>query len=167
MKLKSFIYFLINTFCTQLHRMEVAWPSLWLRKRASRLSGQLDAMRPTCSPPCGRGGVTALQILKSFGTKFDGTSHKCNILITAASGSVGHYLVQLARLSGHHMTATCGAHNIDLVKNLRANDVLDCKTPEGERLTSSSGKPYDYVINCVPSTYWSNALDANLASERR
>ncbi|KAJ3685235.1 hypothetical protein LUZ61_014399 [Rhynchospora tenuis] len=31
-------------------------------------------------------GVTALQILKSIGAKFDGTGRKCNILITAASG---------------------------------------------------------------------------------
>lgn len=111
------------------------------------------------------GGLTALQILKSIGAKFHGASHKCNILITAASGGVGHYLVQLARLAGFHVTATCGARNIDLIRSLGANDVLDYKTPEGQQLASPSGKLYDYVINCVPNTEWSNALDANLTSD--
>ncbi|KAJ3685234.1 hypothetical protein LUZ61_014398 [Rhynchospora tenuis] len=110
-------------------------------------------------------GVTALQILKSIGAKFDGTGPKCNILITAASGGVGHYLVQLAHLAGLHVTATCGARNIDLVKSLGANEVLDYKTPEGQQLASPSGKPYDCVINCVANTEWSSTLEANLTSD--
>ncbi|KAJ1689890.1 hypothetical protein LUZ63_014045 [Rhynchospora breviuscula] len=110
-------------------------------------------------------GVTALQILKSIGAKFDGTGGKHNILITAASGGVGLYLVQLARLAGLHVTATCGARNMDLVRSLGANEVLDYKTPEGQQLASPSGKLYDSVINCVPNTEWSSTLEANLTSD--
>jgi chloroplastic oxoene reductase len=132
---------------------------------------RLTALRPTGSSAAKYAslpvaGVTALQVLKSIGAEFDGIMrHKYNILIIAASGGVGHYLVQLAHLAGFHVTATCGARNIDLIKSLGANDVLDYKTLEGQRLTSPSGKLYDYVINCVPSTEWSNALDSNLAKD--
>ncbi|KAF3332708.1 hypothetical protein FCM35_KLT02285 [Carex littledalei] len=52
----------------------------------------------------------------------------------AASGGVGSYAVQLAKLGGHHVTATCGARNVDLVRSLGADEVLDYKTPEGKTL---------------------------------
>ena len=42
--------------------------------------------------------VTVLQALKAAGTKFDGTDEPSNVLITAASGGVGHHVFQLSRL---------------------------------------------------------------------
>ncbi|KAG4909136.1 hypothetical protein JHK87_055252 [Glycine soja] len=50
---------------------------------------------------------------------------KKNILINAALGGVGHYALQLAKLGNTHVTATCGAHNIVLVKSLGADEVID------------------------------------------
>lgn len=47
------------------------------------------------------------------------------------------------------MTATCGARNVDLVKGLGADEVLDYKTPEGATLQSPSGRKYDVVIHCA------------------
>jgi NADPH:quinone reductase-like Zn-dependent oxidoreductase len=44
------------------------------------------------------------------------------------------------------VTVTCGARNIDLMKSLGADEVLDYKTPEGAQLQSPSGKKYDVVI---------------------
>ncbi|KAJ0988919.1 hypothetical protein J5N97_007275 [Dioscorea zingiberensis] len=99
--------------------------------------------------------LTALQGLKTTGIKFDGTSSSSNVLITAASGGVGHYAVQLAKLGNSHVTATCGARNVELVKSLGADEVLDYKTPEGARLTSPSGKKYDSVIHCTTGIDWS------------
>nr|KYP68792.1 hypothetical protein KK1_022433 [Cajanus cajan] len=58
------------------------------------------------------------------GVKLDGTGQPKNILVTAASGGVGHYAVQLAKLGNNHVTATCGARNIDFVKSL----VINCTT---------------------------------------
>jgi len=55
---------------------------------------------------------------------------------------------QLAKLGGAHVTATCGARNIALIKSLGADEVLDYKTPEGSKLQSPSGKKYDVVIHC-------------------
>ncbi|KAL6851573.1 hypothetical protein ACP4OV_020506 [Aristida adscensionis] len=98
---------------------------------------------------------TALQALKAIGAKFDGTGKPLNVLITAASGGVGLYAVQLARLAGLHITATCGARNMELVKNLGADEVLDYRTPEGASLQSPSGKKYDGVVHCTVGISWS------------
>ncbi|EEE60849.1 hypothetical protein OsJ_14476 [Oryza sativa Japonica Group] len=45
---------------------------------------------------------TALQALRSIGAKFDGTGEPLNVLVTAASGGVGLYAVQLAKLANLH-----------------------------------------------------------------
>lgn len=89
------------------------------------------------------------------GTKFDGTGKTLNVLITAASGGVGLYAVQLAKLTNLHVTAICGAWNIDLVKSLGADEVLDYKTPEGTSLKSPSSKNYDVVIYGSGGIAWS------------
>ncbi|PKA54465.1 Putative quinone-oxidoreductase like, chloroplastic [Apostasia shenzhenica] len=107
---------------------------------------------------------TALQALTNCGAKYDGSGNPFNILITAASGGVGHYAVQLAKLANFHVTATCGARNIDIVKSLGADEVLDYKTPEGASLKSPSGKKYDAVIHCTVGIEWSK-FEPNL-SER-
>ncbi|KAL6845916.1 hypothetical protein ACP4OV_023364 [Aristida adscensionis] len=102
---------------------------------------------------------TALQMLKAAGIgSFDGSggdSAGKNVLITAASGGVGHYAVQLAKLAGAHVTATCGARNLGFVGELGADEVLDYKTPSGAALRSPSGARYDAVAHCATGTPWS------------
>ncbi|KAG9446055.1 hypothetical protein H6P81_012183 [Aristolochia fimbriata] len=101
-------------------------------------------------------GLTALQALTEVaGVKLDGSENRKNILITAASGGVGHYAVQLAKLGNTHITATCGARNFEFVKSLGADEVIDYKTPEGAALKSPSGRQYDAVIHCASATPWS------------
>ncbi|KDP45286.1 hypothetical protein JCGZ_15151 [Jatropha curcas] len=77
-------------------------------------------------------------------------------------GGVGHYAVQLAKLGNTHVTATCGARNIELVKSLGADEVLDYKTPEGAALKSPSGRKYDAVIHCATGIPWST-FEPNLS----
>ncbi|KAL4192610.1 hypothetical protein AMTRI_Chr06g172890 [Amborella trichopoda] len=69
------------------------------------------------------------------------TNKETNVLITAASGGVGNI----------HVTASCGARNIELVKSLGADEVIDYKTPEG----------YD-VIHCATNIPWST-FEPNLS----
>ncbi|KAK6122186.1 hypothetical protein DH2020_044065 [Rehmannia glutinosa] len=109
-------------------------------------------------------GLTAhMALTQSAGLKLDGSGPQKNILVTAASGGVGHYAVQLAKLGNAHVTATCGARNIDFVKNLGADEVLDYKTPEGAALKSPSGKKYDAVIHCAAAFPWS-VFEPNLST---
>ena len=110
-------------------------------------------------------GLTAHQALtQSTGIKLDGSGQQPNILITAASGGVGLYAVQLAKLGHTHVTATCGARNIELVKSLGADEVLDYKTPEGAALKSPSGRKYDLVIHCATGIPWST-FEPNLSEK--
>jgi len=96
--------------------------------------------------------------------KLDGTGQLKNILVTAASGGVGHYAVQLAKLGNTHVTATCGARNIEFVKGLGADEVLDYRTPEGAALKSPSGRKYDAVIHCTTGIPWST-FEPNLTEK--
>jgi NADPH:quinone reductase-like Zn-dependent oxidoreductase len=104
--------------------------------------------------------LTAYQALTgSGGLPKDGSmTHIKNILITAASGGVGHLAVQLAKILApkSHVTATAGARNIEFVLSLGADEVIDYKTPEGKTLQSPSGKKYDLVVDCAAAgTPWS------------
>lgn len=96
------------------------------------------------------------------GIKLDGSGPRMNILVTAASGGVGHYAVQLAKLGNTHVTGTCGARNIEFVKSLGADEVLDYKTPQGATLKSPSGKKYDVVVHCTRDIAWST-FEINLS----
>ncbi|KAM1265598.1 hypothetical protein ACFX2J_035267 [Malus domestica] len=109
-------------------------------------------------------GLTAHQALtQTAGIKLDGSGQQANILITAASGGVGLYAVQLAKLGNTHITATSGARNIELVKSLGADEVIDYKTPEGAALRSPSGRKYDVVIHCATCIPWST-FEPNLSA---
>lgn len=106
---------------------------------------------------------TALQALRdAAGIKLDESGKAANILITAASGGVGHYAVQLAKLGNTHVTATCGARNINFVQSLGADEVLDYKTTQGSTLKSPSGRKYDAVIHCTTGIPWST-FEPNLS----
>ena len=110
-------------------------------------------------------GLTAHQALTQVaGVNLDGTGSQKSILVTAASGGVGHYAVQLAKLGNTHITATCGARNIDFVKSLGADEVLDYKTPDGAALKSPSGQKYDAVIHCATAVPWS-IFEPNLSTD--
>ncbi|RLM87289.1 hypothetical protein C2845_PM04G20520 [Panicum miliaceum] len=132
-------------------------------------SASLTALRPpevsaaqgACLPVA---AVTALRALQTAGVSLDpdaarggdGTGRRMNVLVTGASGGVGHFAVQLARLGGHNVTATCGARNLGLVKELGADEALDYGTPEGAALRSPSGRRYDAVVHCAAAAVpWS------------
>jgi NADPH:quinone reductase-like Zn-dependent oxidoreductase len=86
------------------------------------------------------GGMTALQILRSGKVK-KGDS----VLIYGASGSVGTYAVQLAKSYGAHVTGVCSGANLDLVRSIGADQVIDY-TKENFR---KNGKTYDVVFDTV------------------
>ncbi|EEF23346.1 oxidoreductase, putative [Ricinus communis] len=68
----------------------------------------------------------------------------------------------LAKLGNTHVTATCGARNIEFVKSLGADEVLDYRTPDGAALKSPSGRKYDAVIHCAMGIPW-GTFEPNLS----
>jgi len=67
------------------------------------------------------------------------------LLVYGASGSLGTAAVQLAGKLGAHVTAVCDARNVELVRSLGADEVIDY---EHEDFTTN-GKTYDVVLDAV------------------
>ena len=86
------------------------------------------------------GGLTALQILRSANVK-----NGDRVLIYGASGSVGTYAVQLAKYQGAHVTGVCSGANLDLVRSIGADEVMDYAREDFRK----NGKTYDVVFDTV------------------
>ena len=89
------------------------------------------------------GGHTALHFLKKADIK---PGQK--ILIYGASGAVGSCAVQIAKYYGAEVTAVCSTANIELVKNLGADIVIDYTKQD---LSGMEGK-FDVVFETVDKT---------------
>ena len=69
------------------------------------------------------------------------------VLVTAASGSVGAWVVQLASLAGAHVVGTCGPDNLDFVQSLGAAEVVNYRTHSFAEQAEAS--KFDLVVDCV------------------
>jgi NADPH:quinone reductase-like Zn-dependent oxidoreductase len=86
-------------------------------------------------------GLTALQALRDLGRLSAGQS----VLINGASGGVGSFGVQIARAMGASVTAVCGPSNVDFVRGLGADRVIDYSREDFTRRPES----YDVVFDAV------------------
>ena len=69
----------------------------------------------------GMAGRTALQGLRDKGQLKPGQ----RVLINGAGGGVGTFAVQIAKALGGEVTAVCGTHNVELIRSLGADRVID------------------------------------------
>lgn len=91
-------------------------------------------------------GLSALVFLRDFAEVKPGQ----RVLINGASGGVGVYMVQLAKHFGAHVTGVCSSANIDLVKSIGADRVIDYTVDD---FTKGEAR-YDHILDTIGKTHF-------------
>jgi len=92
-------------------------------------------------------GLTALAAMQTLGKVTPGM----RVLINGASGGVGTFAVQIARSLGAEVTGVCSTQNLDLVRSLGADHVIDYTQDDFTRGSDRYHLVLDNVLNHPPS----------------
>jgi NADPH:quinone reductase-like Zn-dependent oxidoreductase len=103
------------------------------------------------APVCD-GALTSMSFLKDIGEIQSG--HK--VLINGASGGLGSAAVQIAKSFGAEVTGVCSTTNLEMVKSLGADKVIDYNKDD----FTSLGDTYDIIFDTVGKSSFSRCKNA-------
>jgi NADPH:quinone reductase-like Zn-dependent oxidoreductase len=86
-------------------------------------------------------GLVALQALRDHG----GVRAGHRVLINGASGSIGTFAVQIAKAFGAEVTGVCSTRNVDMVRSIGADHVVDYTQEDFTR----KDRRYDFILDNV------------------
>ena len=97
-------------------------------------------------------GTTALQAVRDRGRVKSGQ----DVLIIGAAGGVGSFAVQIAKAFGAHVTGLCSTAQVDLVRSIGADEVIDYTREDFAEL----GQRYDVILDIAGNRSVSNLRQA-------
>ena len=103
------------------------------------------------------GALTALPFLRDKGK----IQSRQTVLIYGASGSVGAASVQLARYYGAKVTGVCSTANMEMVKSLGADQVIDYTQED----FTKNGKTYDIIFDTIGKRSFSQCTGSLTAED--
>lgn len=90
------------------------------------------------------------------------------VVVIGASGGVGTYAVQIAKARGAEVIAICSGRNVELVKNLGADRVIDYTVANAlEDFVKSDKKTVDLIFDAVGGDHYYNTLSPLLKKDRK
>lgn len=110
----------------------VCCPHDWVVRKPPAMSFEQAASLPTS-------GVTALQAVRDWARVQPGQK----VLVNGASGGVGTFAVQIAKALGAEVTGVCSTGNVDLVRSLGADTVIDYTREDFTR----ASRRYDVILD--------------------
>lgn len=117
----------------------IAVPTSALVKIADNVSFEAAAATPVA-------GLTALQGIRDAAKLQPGE----RVLVNGASGGVGTFGVQIAKAMGAHVTGVCSTRNLDLVRSIGADEVIDYTAQDFTATSTKYDLVYDAIGNRTP-----------------
>lgn len=116
----------------------------------------------------GIAALTAYQGILKFGNITDANANqKRNILVIGASGGVGSFGIQIAKAvnSQNLVVGICSEKNVDYVKSLGADRVINYRDAKAYDEFVNENIPFDVIMDCVGGEDYYNTLDKLLKKD--
>jgi NADPH:quinone reductase-like Zn-dependent oxidoreductase len=107
--------------------------------------------RPTPLSPVEAAALPTVALTAMVGFRLGHAAPGARVLVNGAAGGVGHAAVQIAKAEGMHVTAVCSERNVEFVRRLGADQVIDYGATDVLR----GEERFDVFFDVIPTTdFW-------------